>query len=403
MILCRRAPFTTKFTPMSLFRAPALLHACTFVLLALSSLFLNGPPAGAQSFETAAKAAILIDVQSGATLFAKNADERLPPASMSKLMTGLMVFERLKNGSLKLDDELPVSEKAWRTGGSKMFVKVGDRVTIDDLLQGIIVQSGNDACVVVAEGLAGSEEAFARQMSERAQELGLTNSHFANSSGLDDPEHYMSARDLAIVGRIIINEYPEYYHYYSQEEFEYAGIKQGNRNPLLQAGVPGIDGMKTGHTSVAGYGLVATAQRDGRRLLLVMAGLGSERQRRQEGERLMEYGFRDFEQYALYAAGATIAKPAVWMGDKADVALVAEREVAATMTREARKSLKVTLKYDEPIEAPVAKGQELGTMVLEADGMPTRTVPLVAADDVGRAGMFGRLVGAVGYLVWGGS
>ena len=375
------------------------LQALAFWLFLASGL----APGAAAAFDTAARVAIMVDAPTGQVLFAKNPDERIAPASMSKLMTALIVFERLRQGSLKLSDELPVSEKAWRTGGSKMFVQVGDRVSVEDLLRGIIIQSGNDACVVVAEGLAGSEEAFARQMNERAQALGLENSRFANASGLDDPEHYMSVRDLATVARFIVKEFPEYYRFYSEPEFEYAGIRQPNRNPLLQAGVRGVDGMKTGHTSLAGYGLIASAEREGRRLILVMSGLDSERQRRIEGERLLEYGFRDFEEYKLYDAGQTIANADVWMGASGTVPLVADERVTATMTRDARDSLKVTLRYEQPVVAPIEQGKELGSLLIEADGLPSRTVPLKAGQAVDRAGVFGRLVGAVAYFVGGGT
>ena len=226
------------------------------------------PPGAAGAFEIAARAAILVDHRNDVELFSKEPDTPLPPASMSKLMTALLVFEDLKSGRLGLDQELPVSEKAWRMGGSRMFVEVNTRVTVRDLLRGVIVQSGNDACIVLAEALAGSEQAFVDRMNQRARELGLENSHFANVTGWPDPAHRMSVRDLAKVARLIIERYPEYYELYSIREFEYNGINQQNRNPLLQAEVPGVDGMKTGYTSEAGYGLVASAERDGRRLIL---------------------------------------------------------------------------------------------------------------------------------------
>lgn len=371
--------------------------------LCLLALLLALPATAARAFDTAAKAAILIDHRTGEVLFAKNADQPIPPASMSKLMTAFMVFERLKAGSLKLDDRLPVSEKAWRTGGSKMFVHVGDRVKVEDLLRGIIVQSGNDACVVIAEALAGSEEAFVAQMTKRASEVGLTHSRFANAWGDDDPNHIMSARDLARIASLIVAGFPEYVHFYSEPEFTYANIKQQNRNPLLRAGVPGVDGMKTGHTSQAGYGLVATASRDGRRLVLVVAGLDTERQRRAEAERLLEHGFRDFQEYRLFPTGAPIVETAVWMGEAATVPLVADDLVTVTLTREARRSLAVTLRYDGPAVAPITKGQKLGEIEIRADGKEPRTVPLLAGSDVGRAGMLGRLAGMMGYLVSGGS
>ncbi len=240
--------------------------------LSLLVLLLAARPAAA--FDTAAKAAIMIDYASGDVLLAKDPDEARPPASLTKLMTLDLVFSRLKSGNLKLDDELPVSAKAWRTGGSKMFVKVGDRVKVADLLRGIIVDSGNDACVVLAEALAGSEDAFAQRMNERAKAIGLEHSSFVNATGLPaEPSDMMSVRDLATLAHRIIHDYPEYYPIFAERSFTYSGITQQNRNPLLEAGVPGVDGMKTGFTDAAGYGLVASAERDGRRIILVLAGL----------------------------------------------------------------------------------------------------------------------------------
>ena len=259
--------------------------------------------ASAQAFETTAAAAIVIDNRTGAVLFEKNPDQRLRPASMSKLMTAYMIFDRLKGGRLKLDDQILVSERAWKMGGSQMFVKVGDRVKVEDLIRGIIIQSGNDACVAMAESIAGSEEEFAREMTEKGREIGLTNSTFANATGLDAPEHLMTVRDLATLARRIIADFPEYFKYYGEREFEYAGIKQPNRNPLLQAGVPGVDGMKTGFTDGAGYGLVATAKRDDRRMIVVLAGVDTAPHRKAEGERVLEYGFREFQEYRAVPAG----------------------------------------------------------------------------------------------------
>src|SRR5215213_6934929 len=221
----------------------------------------------AAAFETSARAAIVIDNRTGAVLFEKNPDERLRPASMSKLMTAYVIFDRLKSGRLKLDDEITISERAWKMGGSQMFVEVGERVKVEDLIRGIIIQSGNDACVAMAEAIAGSEEEFARAMTEKGLEIGLTGSTFQNSTGLDAPEHLMTVRDLAVLAQRIITDFPEYFRYYGEREFEFAGIKQPNRNPLLQAGVRGVDGMKTGYTVGSGYGLVATAKRDDRRII----------------------------------------------------------------------------------------------------------------------------------------
>ncbi len=370
--------------------------------LALLATAMAGGAARAQTaFETAARAAILVDYRSADVLFEKNPDEALPPASMSKLMTALVVFEELEAGNLQLDELLPVSERAWRMGGSRMFLEVGSRASVHDLLQGIIVQSGNDACVVVAEALAGSEEAFAERLTRRGIEIGLTHTTLENATGWPHPEHLMSVRDLSIVARQIISRFPQYYQYYSQLEFEYNGINQHNRNPLLQAGIPGVDGLKTGHTQEAGYGLVASAERDGRRLILVVAGLDSSSQRRGESERLLEYGFRNFQEYRLFEPDAVVAEAPVWQGAEPTVPLVGADVVSITLTRAARESLDVKVVYDSPVTAPVEAGQVVGQIEMTADGMPTRVLPLVAARSVERAGILGRMTGTLEYLIWG--
>jgi serine-type D-Ala-D-Ala carboxypeptidase (penicillin-binding protein 5/6) len=376
-----------------------LRHVPGALLLALLAFALGQHPAAA--FESTARAAILIDTRADQVLYARNADEPLPPASMSKLMTALMVFERLRAGSLSLDDAFPVSEKAWRKGGSKMFVEVGSRVRVEDLLRGIIVQSGNDACIVVAEALAGTEERFAELMTERGRELGLTASVFKNSSGWPDEGHVMSAADLARLAHLIVEEYPEYYHYYSELEFTYGGIRQQSRNPLLRSGIAGVDGLKTGHTTEAGYGLVASAIRDGRRLVLVIAGLESANARAREAERLLEHGFRDFQSYRLFSRGETVDSADVWLGSAGRVALVPAEDVYVTLSREARSGLSVKLVYAGPVPAPIAQGAEIASLVIAAPGMPTRTIPLQAAEAVEAAGLFGRVTSALGYLIWG--
>lgn len=355
----------------------------------------------ARAFDTQARAAVVMDYRTGMVLFEKEADRRIPPASMSKLMTAYMIFDRLREGRLKLDDEVTVSERSWKMGGSQMFLKVGDRVPVEDLIRGIIIQSGNDACVAMAEALSGSEEAFAREMNERAGELGLTNSSFANSTGLDAPDHLMSVRDLAILGRLIITEFPDYYKYYSEKEFVYRDIRQPNRNPLLQAGVPGVDGMKTGFTEGSGYGLVATALRDGRRVITVLAGLEKLSQRKGEAERLLEFGFREFQEYRLFKAGEMVAEADVWLGALPKVPLVPADMVGVTLPRDKRKGLVVRLRYDNPVPAPVAAGQRLGQLELSAPGVEPFAVPLMAGREVPKAGMLGRLTSAVSYLVFG--
>lgn len=371
------------------------------VLLLGLALCAGGAPARAQIFETAATAAILIDHRTGDVLFEKNADQAIPPASMSKLMTALVAFEEIEAGNLRLDEMLPVSERAWRMGGSRMFVEVGKRVSVHDLLQGIIVQSGNDACVVIAEALSGSEEAFADRLTRRGIEIGLTATTLKNATGWPDPGHLMSVRDLSIVARQIISRFPQFYEYYSQREFTFNGINQYNRNPLLQAGIPGVDGVKTGYTRESGYGLVASAERDGRRLILVVAGLESIGQRRGESERLLEFGFRHFQEYRLFEADAVVVNVPVWQGEAAVVPLVAGEVVGITMTRAARDSLRVKVVHDSPVPAPVAAGQVVGQVEMSADGMPTRVVPLVARDAVERAGVVGRMTGMLSYLIWG--
>ena len=356
--------------------------------------------ARAEAFETPARAAILVDLEADQVLFAKNIDEPLPTASMSKLMTAFMVFERLKDGRISLDDTFPVSEKAWRKGGSKMFVEVGSRVRVEDLLRGIIIQSGNDACIVVAEALAGSEEEFARQMTERARELGLSNTNLKNASGWPDPEHLMSVRDLATLATLLIRSFPEYYPLYSEKEFTYNGIRQYSRNPLLHRD-PSADGLKTGYTDEAGYGLVASALRDDRRLILVVAGLDDADQRGEEALRMLEYGYNQFKNYRLFSTGEAVDLANVWLGDHTTVPLVLEEEVVVSLTPEGRRNLEVKVVYDGPIPAPVAPGSPLAELEITAPGIEPRRLPLVAGEEVRAVNLLGRVTSALGYLIWG--
>ncbi len=369
--------------------------------LALVALWAPSRVIAETPFETLAEAAILVDFPSGQVLYEKNADVPREPASMSKLMTAFMLFERIAEGELSLDDEFLVSEKAWRMGGSKMFVEVGDRVRVEDLLRGIIIQSGNDACIVVAEALAGTEQAFAVQMTARGRELGLTGSTFKNASGWPDAEHLMTVRDLATLAAAIIERFPEHYHYYGERGFTYAGIEQGSRNPLLRAGVEGVDGLKTGHTAAAGYGLVASAERAGQRLVLVVAGLDTPGERRREAERLLEYGFRAFRSYRLFAADETVVEAPVWLGDRAAVPLVAGDDVRVTLSAAARDALQVAVAYDAPIRAPVAAGAPVGEIVLQAPGMSARRLPLLVGEDVAEASLVGRAWTALRLLATG--
>ncbi|NQU56321.1 MAG: D-alanyl-D-alanine carboxypeptidase [Rhodospirillales bacterium] len=360
-----------------------------------------------QAVETLAKEVVLLDADTGTILFEKNADVPMAPASMSKLMTIYMIFERLRDGRLSLDDTFSVSENAWRKGGAKsgsstMFLVPGKRVRIEDLIRGIIVQSGNDACIVIAEGISGSEEAFADEMNERARQIGLTASTFKNSTGWPDPEHRMSPKDLAILAKLMIEQFPEYYHYFSEKSFVFNGIKQNNRNPLIYKDM-GVDGLKTGHTQDSGYGLTASATRGERRLVLVVNGLSSKKERSREPERLLEWGFREFGNYVLLGAGEIVEEAPVWLGTEATVALMIENELKLTLHKKARREMKVTVNYQGPIPAPVKKGDILATLSVNAPGETTVEVPLVAAADVEQLGLIGRLMAAFKYIVFGGA
>jgi D-alanyl-D-alanine carboxypeptidase (penicillin-binding protein 5/6) len=356
-------------------------------------------PAG--GMETQATHAFVIETETGTVLLDKAADEHMPPASMSKIMTAYVVFDMLKQGRAKLDDELPVSERAWRLQGSKMFVPIGGRISIDDLLKGVIIQSGNDACLVLAEGLAGSEEAFVELMNQKAKDIGLKDSHFANVDGLPSPDHWMTARDLTTLSIRTIKDFPEYYHYYSEMGYEYNNIKQGNRNPLLYKGV-GADGLKTGHTEEAGYSLTASVKREDRRIILVLGGLPTMKARAQESERLIDWAFREFNNYKLFAAGDKVDDAEVWLGSDPKVPLTVANDLLVTLPRKSRKDMKVTVDYDRPIPAPVKKGQAVGKLVVTAPDVPPTEVPLIAGADVDRMDPLSRVATLAGYLVWGG-
>lgn len=369
--------------------------------LSLLTLLLLAPAAAtAQDFQTEARAAIVVDYDTKAVLYAKDPDRRMPPASMSKIMTMYVVFEQIKAGKLSPTDELPVSRNAWQMGGSKMFVKVDTRVKVEDLIRGVIVQSGNDACLVLAEGISGSEEAFVRLMNERAKALGLTDSNFANVTGWPHPDHYMSVRDLARLTQRMIADFPERYRVYSERDFTYGGIKQGNRNPLLYKPV-GADGVKTGHTEEAGYGLTASAVRDGRRLIMVLTGLGSMRARSQESERLLEWSYREFENYTLARAGQPVEAAEVWLGAAPTVPLHAAGDIKITMPRRSRDQIKAVAVYEGPVAAPIAAGQRIGTMEVRLGDRKLGEGPLVAGAAVERRNVFGRLVAATGHLLGG--
>jgi D-alanyl-D-alanine carboxypeptidase (penicillin-binding protein 5/6) len=349
--------------------------------------------------DTAAKYAYIMDFNTGASLLDKDADVRQPPSSMTKLMTAYIVYGMLKLGRLKLDQELPVSDKAWKMGGSKMFVPQGGSVKVEDLIRGMIIQSGNDACIVLAEAIAGSEEQFVELMNAKAKELGLTNTHYVDCTGWPDADQYMSCRDIANLAAHIIRDFPEYYHYDKETSFKYNGIDQQNRNSLVQKGL--ADGLKTGHTEAGGYGLVGSADRNGRRVIVVVNGLTSMHARAEESERLLEWAFREFEDVTLFAAQDTVETVKVWLGTQPTVPLVGGRDLVITMPRQWRNTAKIEVDYNAPITAPVGKGDVLGKLVVSGQGVPTMQVPLLAGADVPRQGLPGRAMSVLSHYVLG--
>jgi D-alanyl-D-alanine carboxypeptidase (penicillin-binding protein 5/6) len=378
------------------------------LVAALAGLFLVfGGLAIAQEpvFQTSASHAVIMDYETGEILFSKNGDQPMPPSSMSKLMTALMVFEALEAGTLSLDDELPVSVRAWReggaaSGGSTMFLDVNSRARVDDLLRGIIVQSGNDACIVVAEALGGSEEAFADMMTRRARELGLETASFRNSTGLTAEGHEISAEDLARLAAHIIRNHPQFYDLYSETSFSYNGITQANRNPLLGV-VDGADGLKTGYTSEAGYGLTASAERNGERRIIVFNGTQSMRERANEAERLMRAAFADFIMADLAAPGEELGSADVHMGTARTVALRTTGPVRVAMHRRERDRMRAEIVYDGPLIAPVSEGDQVARLVVSMPDGRTREYPLEAGSDVRRQGMVSRAMSALVNLVSG--
>lgn len=342
---------------------------------------------------TSANHALLMDAESGEVLWQKDAFTPMPPASMSKLMTIDLLFQRLKDGRMKLTDTLPVSERAWRErSGSEMFVRVGDRIAVQDLIRGIVIQSGNDACVVVAEAIGGTVEGFVAMMNTRAKELGLKQSHFVNPDGLPDPPgQMMSAFDLAMLARHIIYTYPDLYHFFGEKDFVWSNIHQPNRNPLL-FNTQGADGLKTGHIDASGYGLVGSAVRNGQRVILVANGLTSEKERADEGARLIEIGFREFRRYQLFKPGDSVAEAEVFGGSDKTVALTVKAPVTITLQVDSRPGMKVAVHYNGPLRAPIAQGQQVGTMSVTAPDFPGMTIPLYAAHDVSQVGIFGRMM-----------
>lgn len=347
----------------------------------------------AQAFETRATAAWVYDMATQTVLMDKNADASLPPASMSKLMTLNMLFEALRDGRVTMDTEFNVSSLAKNMGGSTMFLNERDRPTARELIRGIIINSGNDACVVVAEGLAGTEESFAEQMTERAKALGMTNSRFANSSGWPDPGQRMSMRDLGILARRLIEEFPEYYPIFSETEYNFAeraAANRHNRNPLLKLG-GGADGLKTGHTSEAGYGLVGSAKQGDRRVIFVITGLTSEKERAEEADRMMNWAFRQFVLKTVVKAGNRVAEADVWLGDAKTVGLVAAQDVSMLLPALVQDGVKAEVRYTGPLKAPITAGMEVGELVITVPELPERRIPLITEAAVAQGGFLQRV------------
>lgn len=379
-------PFVTALSLLLLLSAPLLCRGADPLSLpdapsATGQIPIPDPP------QVAARSWLLVDHHSGTVLAEHNPDERLEPASLTKILSAYVVFRELAGGNLALDDQVLISEKAWRTGGSKMFVEVGKRVSVEDLLKGMIVQSGNDASVALAEHIAGSEATFAELMNTHALRLGMTGSHFVNSDGLPHPEHYTTARDMALVTAATIREFPEYYTWYALPEFEFNGISQPNRNLLLKRD-DSVDGVKTGHTEAAGYCLVASAERDGMRLTSVVMGAGGTESRAQASLALLNYGFRFFESHKLYPAGEPVETLRIWKGETTALPVGPVDDVYVTIPRRRYDQLSAQLEKDENITAPITRGQVVGHVSISLEGREIRRAPLVALRDVAEGGLW---------------
>jgi serine-type D-Ala-D-Ala carboxypeptidase (penicillin-binding protein 5/6) len=379
--------------------------AASLVATALAAPNPVSGPKSNDGFQTGASNAILIDADTGSVLFEKSADELIPPASLSKLMTAEVVLNEIAQGRLQPSTEFIISATAWRRGGapshtSSMFIPIHSRVSIDNLLHGVIIQSANDACIALAEGISGSESPFAELMTKRAREIGLTKSTFGNSTGLPDPRQLMTSRELAKLARHIIQTYPDYYKLYGEREFTWNKIRQYNRNPLLALNI-GADGLKTGFTKEAGYGLVGSAVQNGLRLIVVVNGLRSEKERGDEGKKLLEWGFHSFQSGLLFAEGQEIAQAKVYGGQKGHVRLAADRAVSLMVPRGTREKIIARLVYSGPVRAPVEQGQKIGTLKVWRGEFLVLEVPLRAAESVGVGSMSRRAFDAATELVLG--
>ncbi len=384
--------------------ASALVSLRIWVVSILALMVTTGG-LSAQEFETKVPFALLVDYGSGTVLFQKDADAPMPPASLAKLMTMAVVFDALRDGKLQLTDEFVVSENAWRTGGansggSTMFAELGSSIALSDLMRGAMVQSGNDACITIAEGMAGTEEAFARRMNEEAAKIGLTHSTFRNSTGLPDPQQMVTARDLAKLASYVIREFPQYYAIYSMPEFTWNGITQPNRNPLLAMNI-GADGMKTGYTEASGYGLVGSAVRDGRRLIVVINGAKSEKERADEARKLLDWGFKAFRSVPLFAEGDIVAEANVYGGTSSTVGLKARAPVEVLLPQSSEDKVRASVLYTGPVPAPIREGQEIGALSVRVGDETVMQTPLYAERAVERGSIPRRAQDALVNLLFG--
>ena len=358
---------------------------------------------------TVAEYVFVTDFSSGRVLMEKQHDLPMKPASMAKIMTTYIVFDRIAEGSLALSDQFVVSEKAWKMGGSRSFLQAGRSYSLDELLHGVIVQSGNDAAVVIAEGISGSEENFVAEMNMTAKKLGMTKTRFTNATGWPHPELTTTAEDLGILATALIRSfpaetYPDLYPIYGKKTYTLNKIKQGNRNPLLygkSAANNGVDGLKTGYTSESGYGLVASAERDGQRVIMVLNGMKSKKERSSESRRLMDFIFREYRNYNFFTAGEVIDQAEVWLGETRHVSLVLENGFSKVLSRSERAKTELSVNWSGPVPAPITKGQKIGELVIKTEGKTTDTVPLLAAEDVRQLSMLDRIGEALKYLIFG--
>ena len=352
------------------------------------------------AIDTKAEQAIVMDFDTNEILFEKNSNSKTPPASMTKIMTVYAAFDRLKNTDLSINNECTVSAKAYKMGGSRTFLEIDDKVSIDDLLKGIIIQSGNDASVALAECLAGTEEDFAKLMNVYAKRLGMNNTNFINSSGWPEDDHYSTVYDLAILSNAVIREFPDLYLYFADEEFTYNDIKQPNRNKLLSS-VQGADGLKTGFTKASGWGIAATAKREDRRITVVINGTNSSRSRMNESANLINWAFSQTSQKELVREGQVITQVDVWLGNKPRVNLISSRKVVSTLSFDQLQLIKSSIQYKKPLDAPILKGNSYGKLLISIEGKPNIEIDLVAEENVGTINPILKIFAALKYLIFG--